>query len=75
MSRIPCQGCLILIQEAVVEKPERLKGVLKKDEIYSDDEFQEYVEAVIDYYFNLQPYHGRSRQTMENSKWMYLTNI
>ena len=43
---------------SVVEKPERLKGVLKKDEIYSDDEFQEYVEAVIDYYFNLQPYHG-----------------
>ena len=43
---------------SVVERPERLKGVLKKDEIYSDDEFQEYVEAVIDYYFNLQPYHG-----------------
>lgn len=43
---------------SVVEKPERLKGVLKKGEIYSDDEFQEYVEAVIDYYFNLQPYHG-----------------
>ena len=43
---------------SVVEKPERLKGVLKKDRIYSDDEFQEYVEAVIDYYFNLQPYHG-----------------
>lgn len=42
----------------VVEKPERLKGVLKKDAIYTDDEFREYVEAVIEYYFNLQAYNG-----------------
>ena len=42
----------------VVEKPERLKGVLKKDTIYTDDEFKEYVEAVIDYYFNMQLYNG-----------------
>lgn len=42
----------------VVEKPERLKGVLKKDTIYTDDEFKEYVEAVIDYYFNIQLYNG-----------------
>lgn len=42
----------------VLEKPERLKGVLKKDAIYTDDEFREYVEAVIEYYFNLQIYNG-----------------
>lgn len=41
-----------------MEKPERLKGVLKKDTIYTDDEFKEYVEAVIDYYFNIQLYNG-----------------
>ena len=43
---------------SVAEKPERLKGVLKKGAIYTDDEFREYVEAVIEYYFNLQPYNG-----------------
>lgn len=42
----------------VVEKPERLKTVLKKDAIYTDDEFNEYVEAVIKYYFNMMPYNG-----------------
>lgn len=42
----------------VVEKPERLKTVLKKDVIYTDDEFNEYVEAVIKYYFNMMPYNG-----------------
>lgn len=31
---------------SVVEKPERLKYVLKKDAIYTDDEFQEYVDAI-----------------------------
>ena len=40
------------------EKPERLKYVLKKDAIYTDEEFKEYVEAVIRYYFNLQVYNG-----------------
>ena len=43
---------------SVVEKPERLKYVLKKDSIYTDDEFNEYVEAVIKYYFNMMPYNG-----------------
>ncbi len=42
----------------VVEKPERLKYVLKKGEIYSDEEFGEYVEMVIKYYFNMEPYNG-----------------
>lgn len=42
----------------VVEKPERLKSVLKTDVIYTDDEFNEYVEAVIKYYFNMMPYNG-----------------
>lgn len=42
----------------VVEKPERLKTVLKKDAIYTDEEFNEYVEAVIKYYFNQMPYNG-----------------
>lgn len=43
---------------SVVEKPERLKFVLKKDAIYTDEEFNEYVEAVIRYYFNMMPYNG-----------------
>ena len=43
---------------SVVEKPERLKYVLKKDSIYTDDEFNEYVEAFIKYYFNMMPYNG-----------------
>ena len=38
---------------SVVEKPERLKYVLKKDAIYTDDEFQEYVDAILKYYFNM----------------------
>lgn len=42
----------------VVEKPERLKFVLKKGEIYSDEEFEEYVEAVLVWYFNMMPYNG-----------------
>lgn len=42
----------------VVEKPERLKTVLKKGEIYTDEEFREYVEAVIKFYFNMMPYNG-----------------
>lgn len=42
----------------VTEKPERLKGVLKKGEIYTDAEFEEYVEAVLKYYFNMEEYNG-----------------
>lgn len=42
----------------VVEKPERLKFVLKKDKIYTDEEFEEYVEMVLDYYFNMEEYNG-----------------
>ena len=42
----------------VVEKPERLKYVLKKDQIYTDEEFEEYVEMVLKYYFNMEAYNG-----------------
>jgi len=42
----------------VVEKPERLKTVLKKDKIYTDDEFAEYVEAILEWYFNMEEYNG-----------------
>lgn len=42
----------------VVEKPERLKYVLKKDHIYTDEEFENYVEMVLAYYMNMEPYNG-----------------
>lgn len=42
----------------VLEKPERLKTELKKDAVYTDEEFREYVETVLDYYFNMQEYNG-----------------
>lgn len=42
----------------VVEKPERLKYVLKKDHIYTDEEFEDYVEMVLMYYINMEPYNG-----------------
>lgn len=42
----------------VLEKPERLKTVLRKDAVYTDEEFREYVEMVLEYYFNLQEYNG-----------------
>lgn len=42
----------------VVEKPERLKYVLKKDHIYTDEEFEDYVEMVLKYYMNMEPYNG-----------------
>lgn len=42
----------------VVEKPERLKYVLKKDAIYTDEEFHEIVEALIEWYFNMEHYNG-----------------
>lgn len=43
---------------SVVEKPERLKHVLKKGQIYTDEEFEEYVTAVLEWYFNMEPYNG-----------------
>lgn len=43
---------------SVAEKPERLKYVLKKDEIYTDEQFTEIVEALIDWYFNMSEYNG-----------------
>lgn len=43
---------------SVVEKPERLKTVLKKGRIYTDDEFEEYVEAILEGYFNMEAYNG-----------------
>ena len=43
---------------SVAEKPERLKAVLKKDQIYTDEEFEEYVTAVLKGYFNMEAYNG-----------------
>lgn len=43
---------------SVTEKPERLKTVLKKGQTYTDEEFEEYVEAVLKWYFNMEPYNG-----------------
>lgn len=43
---------------SVAEKPERLKYVLKKDAVYTDEEFKEYVETILFYYFNMEPYNG-----------------
>ena len=42
----------------VLEKPERLKGVLKNGEIPLDSTFTETVEELLDWYFNQQPYGG-----------------
>ena len=42
----------------VMEKPERLKGVLKNGEIPLDSTFTEAVEELLDWYFNQQPYGG-----------------
>ncbi|MCM1212934.1 MAG: Mu transposase C-terminal domain-containing protein [Lachnospiraceae bacterium] len=42
----------------VTEKPERLKYVLKKGQVYTDEEFQAYVEAMLKWYFNMEPYNG-----------------
>lgn len=42
----------------VVEKPERLKTVLKKDRIYTDEEFEQMVENIITWYFNMESYNG-----------------
>lgn len=53
---------------SVAEKPERLKTVLKKDAIYTDEEFNEYVEAVIRYYFNMMPYNGEVKEDKGKTK-------
>lgn len=57
----------------VLEKPERLKGVLKNGEIPLDSRFTEAVEELLDWYFNQQPYggdvaadHGKPRQQVYN---------
>lgn len=42
----------------VLEKPERLKGVLKNGDIPMDGTFAETVEELLDWYFNQQPYGG-----------------
>lgn len=42
----------------VVEKPDRLKRVLKKGQIYTDEEFESIVSDLIEYYFNMEPYNG-----------------
>ncbi len=43
----------------VVEKPERLKHVLKKGNLYTDEEFESIVETMIEGYFNMSEYHGK----------------
>ena len=57
----------------VVEKPEKLKGVLKNGEIPLDATFIDTVETLLDWYFNQQPYggevaadHGKPRQQVYN---------
>jgi len=57
----------------VVEKPEKLKGVLKNGEIPLDATFTDTVETLLDWYFNQQPYggevaadHGKPRQQAYN---------
>ncbi len=57
----------------VLEKPERLKGVLKNGEIPLDGTFTQAVEELLDWYFNQQPYggevvadRGKPRQQVEN---------
>ena len=42
----------------VLEKPERLKSVLKSDNIPTDKEFTKAVEDLLTYYFNEKPYSG-----------------
>ncbi|MEY8232855.1 Mu transposase C-terminal domain-containing protein [Oscillospiraceae bacterium 50-16] len=42
----------------VLEKPERLKGVLKNGKIPLDSTFTETVEELLNWYFNQQPYGG-----------------
>ena len=52
----------------VAEKPERLKHVLKKDAVYTDAEFEEYVTAVLEGYFNMEPYNGSVEQDQGKCK-------
>lgn len=52
----------------VVEKPERLKYVLKKGQVYSDEEFEEYVEMVLEWYFNMEPYNGAVEEDKGKTK-------
>ena len=42
----------------VLEKPERLKKVLKSGGIYTDEQFEQTIETLIEGYFNQQPYDG-----------------
>ncbi len=42
----------------VLEKPERLKKVLKSGQVYTDEEFTQTIETLIEGYFNQQPYDG-----------------
>ena len=42
----------------VLEKPERLKSVLKSDSVPTDEEFTKAVEDILTYYFNERAYSG-----------------
>lgn len=59
----------------VLEKPEKLKHVLKNGEIPLDSTLMETVEELLDWYFNQQPYngavaadHGKTRQQVYNEQ-------
>lgn len=59
----------------VLEKPEKLKHVLKNGEIPLDSTLVETVEELLDWYFNQQPYngavvadHGKTRQQVYNEQ-------
>lgn len=43
----------------VVEKPDRLKKVIKQGNVYTDEEFEEMIEYLIDYYANMELYNGK----------------
>lgn len=43
----------------VAEKPDRLKEVLKQGKVYTDEEFEEMIEDLIDYYMNMELYNGQ----------------
>ena len=61
----------------VLEKPERLKQVLKKeDKIPTDEEFTGAVEDILTYYFNEKPYSGAVSSDKEKTRYqVYRENL
>lgn len=65
----------------VLEKPEKLKHVLKNGEIPLDSTLVDTVEELLDWYFNQQPYngavaadHGKTRQQVYN-EYLYKKRV